>query len=257
MARRLIIDADSIIYTNASVLETEIHSDEKAETGLPLYLTYYANPSDILEAFWEDVKALQDHYEAQSVMVAITDSARNFRYGIDPTYKGGRKHVRKTLGVQFVRDNLAKEGNVYFRPTLEADDVAGILMTMKRYEQDERMCWSIDKDMLTIPGVHVGHNSDPANKYIVVTPEEADRNHLLQTVTGDVTDGYPGLPGVGEKTGAKWFEKHGWTWEAAVELAESKKCSEEHLLTQARLARILRATDYDFKNKRPILWTPT
>jgi DNA polymerase-1 len=254
MARRLIIDADGIIYNNAAVLETEFPSEEVSEDGLPLYLSYYVDPNEILQAFWVDVMGLKGRYEADHIMVAITDSARNFRLRIDPTYKGNRKHTRKTLGVKFVRDHLASNPDVYFRPNLEADDVAGILMTMKRYAKDHVMCWSIDKDMLTVPGLHVGHNGSDV---IHITTEEADRNHLLQTVAGDTTDGYPGLPGVGEKTGTKWFEEEGWTWEAAVRLAETKGKDEDHLLTQARLARILRASDYDFKNKRPILWTPT
>lgn len=254
MARRLIVDADSIIYKHATKLEVVWPSEEESQDGLPLYLTYMVEPHKVLEAFWRTIEELSETYQAHKTMVALTDSARNFRLNIDPTYKGGRKHVRKPLAVKTVREVLSKDDKVYFRPTLEADDVAGILMTMKRYEKDERMCWSIDKDMLTVPGIHVGHGE---SSEIVVTLEEADRNHLLQTVTGDVTDGYPGLPGIGEKTGAKWFDQEGWTWEAAVRLAESKGCSEEHLLKQARLARILRASDYDFKNKRPILWTPT
>jgi DNA polymerase I len=33
--------------------------------------------------------------------------------------------------------------------------------------------------------------------------------------------------------------------------------TEDDALLQARLARILRADEYDFKAKRPILWEPT
>jgi DNA polymerase-1 len=252
MARRLVIDADSIIYKHAGTLEVVWPSEEQSQEGLPLYLTYFVEPQEVIEAFWESVTNLEERYEADDTLVALTDSARNFRLDIDPSYKGSRKHARKPLAVKTVRAALSEDPKVYFKHRLEADDVAGILMTMRKYSKDEMICWSIDKDMLTVPGVHV----TPDGVKNIISVEEADKNHLLQTVTGDVTDGYPGLPGIGEKTGAKWFEKHGWTWEAAVKLAESKKCSEEHLLTQARLARILRATDYDFKKKQPILWTP-
>ena len=41
-------------------------------------------------------------------------------------------------------------------------------------------------------------------------------------------------------------------------LAEYKraKLDEEEAITQARLARILRASDWDSENKKPILWQP-
>jgi DNA polymerase-1 len=39
-------------------------------------------------------------------------------------------------------------------------------------------------------------------------------------------------------------------------MAEKHGLSEEYMLRQARLARILRASDYDFKRKEPILWLP-
>jgi len=250
--RRLIIDADSIIYQKASVLEVEWPSEEQSQEGLPLYMTYFVEPMEVLEAFWRAVTGISKDYSADELAVAITDSARNFRLDIEPTYKGGRKHTRKPLAVRTVRDALTKDPQVYFRPRLEADDVAGILMTMKKHQKDENICWSIDKDMLTVPGIHVR----PDGTRHDISEEEADKNHLLQTVTGDATDGYPGLPGIGEKTGFRWFEEHGWTWESAVELAESKGLSEDYLLVQARLARILRASDYDFKRKEPILWSP-
>jgi hypothetical protein len=30
-----------------------------------------------------------------------------------------------------------------------------------------------------------------------ITEAQADRFHMIQTLTGDVTDGYPGCPGIG------------------------------------------------------------
>jgi len=37
---------------------------------------------------------------------------------------------------------------------------------------------------------------------------------------------------------------------------ESRGLTEEDALIQARVARILRADDYDFKESQPILWSP-
>lgn len=41
-----------------------------------------------------------------------------------------------------------------------------------------------------------------------------------------------------------------------VSLAASQGMTEEDLLVQARVARILRATDWNFEKEEPILWTP-
>jgi DNA polymerase-1 len=251
----LVIDADSLIYQAAAAHEIVFPSEEVDPTGLPLYLSYHSHPPEVMKDFWSSVVELEERFNAKETFICITDSAENFRLTIDPTYKGNRKHVRKPLSVKLVRDTLSELPNVHFKPTLEADDVCGILMTMKKHAGDNMLCWSPDKDLRSIPGRHVGMGKGEP-KIVTVSLQEADQAHLLQTVAGDSTDGYPGLSGVGMKTGRLWFEKHGWTWEAALELARKHGRDEEYLLRQARLARILRATDYDFERKVPLLWEP-
>lgn len=112
---------------------------------------------------------------------------------------------------------------------------------------------SVDKDMKTIPCDL--YNPGKGTRR-VVTVEEADRFHLFQTITGDPTDEYPGCPKAGPKAAEKAFEKYGPTWAAVLSVYASKGLTEEDALMQARCARILRHTDYDFKRKEPILWTP-
>jgi len=93
-----------------------------------------------------------------------------------------------------------------------------------------------------------------------VTEDEADYWHMMQTLTGDTADGYPGCPGIGEKTAAKLLDEHygdlSAMWEAVLEAYEKKKLSPEVALVQAQIARICRRNDYDFKKKEVILWTP-
>ena len=93
-----------------------------------------------------------------------------------------------------------------------------------------------------------------------VTEEEADYNHMLQTLTGDAADGYPGCPGIGPKTAEKLLAGVGRTyaemWPIVVEQYAKKGLSEGIALTQARIARICRRDDYDFKRKEVKLWNP-
>ena len=38
-----------------------------------------------------------------------------------------------------------------------------------------------------------------SDEMLSVTEQEADKNFLMQCLTGDSTDGYPGVPGIGPK----------------------------------------------------------
>ena len=89
-----------------------------------------------------------------------------------------------------------------------------------------------------------------------ITPEEGAKWHLIQSLAGDNTDGYAGVPGIGVKKAEKIFEEKGYTWQAVVETFIEKDLTEEDALCNARLARILQTSDYDHEKKEPILWTP-
>jgi len=94
------------------------------------------------------------------------------------------------------------------------------------------------------------------NETVEITPDEGARWHLIQTMAGDNTDGYSGVPGIGVKKAEKIFEEKGYTWQAVVETFVEKELTEEDALCNARLARILQTSDYDHTKKEPILWTP-
>jgi hypothetical protein len=54
-----------------------------------------------------------------------------------------------------------------------------------------------------------------------------------------------------------WLTPEDYVWRAIVAAYEKAGKDVAYALTMARVARILRASDYDFDNQRPILWTPT
>ena len=79
---------------------------------------------------------------------------------------------------------------------LEADDVLGIIATMPENKGKVTVV-SDDKDLKTV---------GPSRLYRPMTDElleiseaDADRYFLTQVLTGDVTDGYKGIPGIGPK----------------------------------------------------------
>jgi hypothetical protein len=54
-----------------------------------------------------------------------------------------------------------------------------------------------------------------------------------------------------------FFEENGYTWKSVVSAFASKDLDESAALQNARLAKILQHTDYDFNTESVKLWTPT
>ena len=248
-----LIDADGILY--AAALAGQIDID-----GTPVQLLDS-------EAVYRDALARADHWASwlgDVGEVFLVLSARdNFRYKVLPTYKGNRKDSARPLALDELRARMIAEDHpggysVMLIDGLEADDVCGIASTTFQDRGYEAVIISPDKDMLTIPGMIL----TPKAKGVVfseLTPERAAGYHLYQTMVGDTTDHYKGIPGVGPKKAVELldtFESPADRWEAMVALAKEKGLTEEELLVQARVARILRNVDWDATLKAPILWTP-
>jgi len=93
-----------------------------------------------------------------------------------------------------------------------------------------------------------------------ISKRGADRYFMQQVLTGDATDGYPGCPGVGPKSKyVQWVnsaETLTEMWAHVVSAYETKKLKAADAVMQARMARILRAEDWDFQKKAPRLWCP-
>lgn len=246
-----LIDADTLIY------EAALGAEKSIEWHDDLW-TLHAFLPEAKAHFTDLVDTIKEATGASRLILALSDgdSARRWRNTVMATYKMNRKKVRRPVVYGPLRDFCHKEYTTFERPTLEGDDVLGILMTHPKLVEGEKVCVSIDKDLKTIPGEHYNYGKQET---YVVSEAEADYNHMMQTLTGDTTDGYAGCPGVGKVTAAKVLGGMGnrplW-WMEVVTTYVKKGLSEEAALQNARVARILRATDYNFKTKEVILWRP-
>jgi DNA polymerase-1 len=202
----------------------------------------------------EFVGEMKEKTDTTRVVMAVSGD-RNFRYTILPTYKHNRKDAPRPELVHILRGHLYKTYDCKTRETLEADDVMGLLMTIN---PGRFICASIDKDLKQIPGLHWNWN---AKEFRTISQEEADFAFYLQVLTGDPTDGYTGIPKVGPKKAEKILmeelaQPKPDMWKAIVQAYEKYGLTEQDALTQARVARILRKEDWDFKKGVMILWTP-
>jgi len=181
-------------------------------------------------------------------LIFCVNDVDNFRKHLNPDYKGGRS--RKPLGYYHVLNWVREDYEVRSLPKCEADDTLGILSTSGEFAHPVIM--SGDKDMKTIPGRFIR-----GREWFNHSEGEADYWHLFQTLTGDITDGYKGCPGIGPKTAEALLKANAHApWNAVIEAFKKAKLTEEDALLQARMARILRAEDYNLETKEPILWTP-
>lgn len=272
----LLLDADIFCFQIASAVEKEI------DWGDDLW-TLHSDLSDARERLDATVDSLKAELEAEEVILCFTDG-ENFRKSVLPTYKDNRKNTRKPVAYKALVDYAKEAYPTYTRPTLEADDVMGILATWPAFRPGKRkIIVSEDKDMKTIAGAWL-YNPAKDHAPHLTSPQDAERYHLEQTLTGDTTDGYSGCPGVGPEAAREILDApFGWeryehtfksgprkgtsetrwrrrevatVWEAIVDHYVKAGLSEAVALQNARCARILHASDYNFATKEPILWSP-
>lgn len=238
----LLIDADLYLYRACAAAEQEIQW------------------SDDVWSLWADLKVAKDifrnnildfcaKFETDQVLLTISDK-ENFRKDIYPEYKSNRKKTRKPVGykalVQWARDTY---DNITV-PKLEADDVLGIIGSTPG---SNTIIISDDKDMMSIPCRLYRPQSE---ERMTIDQDEADKNWLMQALTGDPTDGYPGLKGCGKVTAAKILGSRP-SWDLVAQAYAKKDIPQADAVVQAQLARILRHTDWDTKTESIKLWEPS
>lgn len=252
----LLIDGDILAYSASASMEQAI------DWGGGFW-TWHCEMGDVQSKLLSKLEEITETLGVPDYRLCLTDSEGNFRKRVLPTYKGHRKSMKKPLVLRPIEAWMIDELGAYWRPGLEGDDVIGILATSPSTLREwEPIIVSIDKDMKTIPAQYVwGINEAP----MWIKEPEANWWWLYQTLTGDSTDGYKGCPGVGEKKAATLLPEARhvpseaipelW-WGVVVPAYEKAGMGPEEALVQARVARILRYSDYDLKHKEPILWQP-
>jgi DNA polymerase-1 len=248
----LLFDGDLVAYRFASANEMAIeHPDEPGQWMVSADL-------EVAQAnIREYIKDMCKRFEADEFAVALTHGD-NFRKKIDPSYKAFRKKTRPPMLLKPLREWMMSRPTCKVKPGLEADDVLGIMSTNAAlFPNSKKIVISIDKDLEQIPGWLFNPMKDQQPREINMLT--ANTAFATQVLTGDTSDGYKGLPGCGPKKAARILDglQVGEEWWPRVRDAYSAaEMTEDYLLAQARLARILRVDDFNFKTQEPILWSP-
>lgn len=228
---KALIDADILLYRAGHQTEKPIdwgddvwtlHADFREAKTRFLALVENSTPED-----------------ATDVVLCLSDDIL-FRHDIYPEYKGNRTG-RKPVTHRALKDWIIEGDHSYEVqqwPMLEADDVMGLIQTNARVPT---VICTIDKDLLQIPGDH--YNFDTRERKTIGNVE-AYKFFLQQCISGDATDGIPGIRGVGPKKARAHLEKHGYTFQSVVEAYESAGMCVNAALINAWLVNILHDGHY-------------
>lgn len=279
----LVMDGDWLVFQAMSAAEVETDWGDDIWT----LECDHAKARSILEDSIKSYRTRKKAWATTPVVLAFTDDINWRKVLVDPEYKANRKASRKPVGY---RDFLAKlwEREEFYcirEEKLEGDDVMGIIgSNPKAFGANKAVLVSCDKDFKTIP------NCDflwcTTGNILTQTEERANYWHLFQTIKGDITDGYGGIPGWGDtaadfldnpymveqvtsvlKSGknkgqevTKWVkrdrEEHETLWDCIKSIGAKAGMSEDDIIAQGRMARILRFEEYNFIDKEIYLWNP-
>jgi DNA polymerase-1 len=221
------------------------------------------------------------------VVLAFTDDVNWRKVLVDETYKENRKATRKPVGYRdFLSKLWERDEFIHIKEDmLEGDDVMGIIGSgHEAFGFKKAVLVSCDKDFKTIPDIDFLWCT--TGNILTQTKETADWWHLFQTIKGDMTDGYSGIPGWGDtaegflndpfivepvesvlksgknkgQTVTKWVKRAPdateTLWDCIKSIGAKAGMTEQEIIKQGQMARILRFEEYNYIDKEIYLWTP-
>lgn len=235
----LLIDGDELLYR--ATLATEFEQD----WGDGVWVLS-GNLEEATDLFQMSLDRITAALNPDAYLIALSDSSGlNFRHSMHAAYKGGRG--RKPVTYKPLLEYVIANHKTVMRPTVEADDVMGILATAPKANT---IIVSSDKDMQTIPG-KLYRNGELKE----ISAAEADHFWLMQALSGDATDGYKGCPGYGPVKAAAALKTNP-SFETVTQAYIAAGLTRDDAILNARLARILRYENWDKHKQEVVLWTP-
>lgn len=242
----LLIDGDIVLYRAICAAQV----DQDWGDG---QMSRYCDVDEAKQLFDVEIASLLEHVGTKRYRLALSDRNIRWRQQVLPTYKGNRAEP-KPLGFWELFDYAVEVHKGTIMATLEGDDVLGIWATHPRGRAG-KIVFSTDKDMRGVP---CNLLSDWRGPVVEITEDEADRFHLFQTLMGDRTDGYAGVPGIGKVRAEKILGDLAPAdrWPAVLKAYEAADLRREDALVQAQVARILRHGEYNARTGAVRRWQP-
>ena len=156
--------------------------------------------------------------EVKRFITVKDDKNEYHRHKFYPQYKANR--VQKTVtpasilndktqvAIKVLKDIYKSRGCLY-QPGIEADDLVGSGVSQSLTDTSYLVIGQ-DKDLRTLPNIYLYDTYK--NTYTYTTIDDATYYTQYQMVVGDTSDGYPGIPGIGEAKFPKLFGNKALPW---------------------------------------------
>ncbi|BCJ50972.1 DNA polymerase I [Actinoplanes sp. NBRC 14428] len=240
--RLLLLDGHSLAYRAFFALPVENFS---TQTG---------QPTNAVFGFTSMLINMLRDEKPTHIVVAFDVSRVSFRTEKYAEYKAGRSETPQPfLGqVSLVKEVLeALRIPVVEKSGYEADDVIGTLACQARDAGFEVVISTGDRDAFQLAGEHVTilYPVRGVSEVWRMTPEAIEAKYGVPpgryrdkaALVGEASDNLPGVPGVGDKTAAKWINQYGGLDGIIARVDEIKGKAGENL--RAHLADVMRNYD--------------
>ena len=237
-SRLLLLDGHSLAYRAFYALPVENFS---TTTGQPTNAVY---------GFTSMLINVMRDEQPTHVAVAFDVSRRTFRTEAFAEYKANRTSSPSEFSgqVSLVKEVLDALGIVSVeKDGFEADDLIATLATLAEAEGFDVLICTGDRDAYQLIDDHVTvlYPRKGVSDLVRTTPQVVRDKYGLEpaqypdyaAIRGDPSDNLPNIPGVGEKTAARWIAEYG-SLDELVEHVDQVKGKAGDLL-RARLAQVL------------------
>lgn len=282
--RILLLDGDVFAFVAAAAAQRDLSYPDG-------HVVRWSDEGEAIGILNDLVEKVMAKLETREYLFFLTDPEVNWRTQVYADYKGNRVGGDRPQLLTYLKNYCLTKHSAILWPGMEADDLMGMWATDTTGKLldpifKEPVIVSKDKDMRSVPGMFydLGKIDKPDYEVETISVEAADHWHMIQTLAGDKVDNYPGCPGIGVDRAEDILSakralrpEHGFitrgknkgqrttkwvgypsddTWRIVVTHYEKAGKTEEDALQMARVARICRSEDYDFKNNMVILWGP-
>lgn len=197
--------------------------------------------------------------EVVRVLSVKDDKKQYHRHKFYSAYKENRKPKSITPNtilqgkvkdcIDVIKNCLIKDIKFSYKKGVEADDYCGILSSLSDTVIGQ------DKDLQTIPNIVLWNTYNDTTQF--VTGKDATYFTQYQMVIGDSSDGYPGIPGVGEAKYTTYFGNLALPWNEYINIytALCRECKKNEatrqfpyawMVTMYRLSHMLTKDEYCF-----------
>ena len=177
-------------------------------------------PVNAIHGFFNSLLMLNQQISTEKVIVCFDCGKSEKRMQLLAEYKSNRAPTPDAFKIQlnYIKQMIPLMGGVCWEKLgIEADDLIGSWSKFASNRQQTCVIISADKDLMQCVNLWVSQMIPTNHGWVLLNRSEVfakmgvypEQMIDFLALMGDNADNYPGLPGVGPKTAAKWLNDYG------------------------------------------------